>query len=398
MASNATSAMWTIDCSMRRAACILVVALWGAVSATALAQTESPSAPPKDVPTTAPTIAPKAADANSTASPHAGFNRIGNVEIHGHFDLSYERLGYSGHPFDSERAALANYHRFLFLSREAKDDPFGFHIELIDLSFYEVNYRRRFRKLKLNTQVRMGKILIPFGAEPTYHHSYGGLSGGDQRVLPIVWSQLGAAVQARYRRRGIHITNDFYFARGYTLGKSEDFINLQSDLSPSNDVRLGFGARLGASWGPISGWYSGYVNPLGFGRVLVLQALDLGVWKISGIPILEDMTLGVGALRSDVSGGGPGEDYYSFANYARLRYYPTDWLYVQYRSGVRYTNNRRGFFKDNTRLDRDDEFTHNVAIVGQYRGCIVSLAHFWNFEERDEQDDDFLRLTVAYVF
>jgi hypothetical protein len=403
---------------MQRVACILVAALWATGAATALAQTESPGTPQEEEPgaptisdevpeaaaspTTSQDVAPEvpaeAADANSSASTHAAFNRIGNIEIHGHFDLAYERLGYSGQPFESERAALTNYHQFLFLSRDAKDDPFGFHVELIDLTFYEVNYRRRFRKLGLHTQARLGKILIPFGAEPLYHHSYGGLSGGDQRVLPIVWSQLGAAVQARYRRRGVHVTGELYFSRGYARSEADDCVNLQSDLAPSNDVRIGFGARLGVSWGPLSGWYSGYINPLGFGRVLALQALDVGVWKIPGIPILKDTTLGLGVLRSDVSGGGSGEDYYSFANYARLRYYPTEWLYLQYRTGVRYMNNRRGFFKDDTRLDRDDEFTHNVAIVGQYRGAIVSLAHFGNFEERDEQDDDFLRLTVAYVF
>jgi hypothetical protein len=312
--------------------------------------------------------------------------------------MAYERRGYSGVPFDDDRATVANYHRFLFLTREDRDDPLSFNIELIDLTFFEVSYRQRFEKLKLDTQLRAGKIFVPFGAEPSYHHSYGGLSGFDQRVLPIIWTQLGAAAQARRRWRGVHFTGDIYLVRGHALQESDQVLNLQSDFSPSEDVRIGSGTRLGASWGPVSGWYSAYVNRLGYGRMLLLQAIDLGVWKIPGIPVLQDMSLGVGALRSDVSGGGSGSDYYSFANYLRLRYYATDWLYLQYRNGVRYMNNRRGTFRDDTRLDRDDEFTHNLAAVASYKGVTVSLTHYWNFEERDEQDDDFLRLMVAYVF
>ena len=88
----------------------------------------------------------------------------------------------------------------------------------------------------------------------------------------------------------------------------------------------------------VSAWYSTYYNPLGFGRRLFMQALDVTMWRPRGVPVLEHFSLGVGLLRADVSGGGPGVggvgyDYYDFADYLQLRYHPSDWLYIQYRTG-----------------------------------------------------------------
>ena len=129
-----------------------------------------------------------------------------------------------------------------------------------------------------------------------------------------------------------------------------------------------------------------------------MQAVDLEFWRLHGVPFVQDVVLGVGGVRADVSGGGPGEDYYHFGSYASLGYYPIDFLSLQYRAGLRTTDNRRGVYYDSRRADERDRSSHNVSITGRWRGLYAALQLFWNFEKANEQDDDFMRVTVGYEF
>ena len=99
-----------------------------------------------------------------------------------------------------------------------------------------------------------------------------------------------------------------------------------------------------------------------------------------------------------IDAGGPGKDYYHFADYAQLRYYPLSWLYVQYRQGLHTHNNRRGVILDDTRLDENDAGVHHVAVVGHYRGFSAGVYQFWKLEKKNEQRDDLTRVTVGYAF
>ena len=154
----------------------------------------------------------------------------------------------------------------------------------------------------------------------------------------------------------------------------------------------------GAAFGALTAYYSLYFNPLGFDRRLVMQAADLGLWRLHGVPVLDRLVLGVGALRADVSGGGPGQDYYHFASYWQARVYATDFLYLQYRQGLRTFNNKRGVLVDETRLQADDASTHTLGLVGRWHGLTAGVHYFLNLEKADELDDDFFRVTVAYEF
>jgi hypothetical protein len=145
-------------------------------------------------------------------------------------------------------------------------------------------------------------------------------------------------------------------------------------------------------------WYSVYFNPLGFDRTLFMQAVDLSIWRPRGVPVLQHFSLGAGFLRADVSGGGAGLDYYDFADYLQVRYYPTDWLYVQYRTGLRTFDNRRGLVLGTSRLTTADASTHNFAVVGRYKGLTAGLYYFINLEKVDEIANDLLRLSVIYDF
>jgi hypothetical protein len=251
-----------------------------------------------------------------------------------------------------------------------------------------------------------GKILVPFGAEPLYHQSYGGLAGFDQRILPVIWAQEGMAAHLVYQRGPFVLTDDLFVVRGYTLGRADAVLNLQNDFSPVDNARLGWGNRAGAAWMGISAWYSAYFNPLGFGRHLFMQAVDVTVWRQRSIPVVGHFSLGAGLLHADVAGGdgagqgtgGAGQDYYHFGSYFQLRYHPTDWLFLQYRQGKRTFDNRRALVLDNSRLTSADASTHSFGVVARCGGLTGGLFYFVNLEKADEVPDDLLRASVTYDF
>jgi len=324
--------------------------------------------------------------------------------LDGRFSLDYERRQFTGNPFGGASVnALRSYHHFLFLSRDTAADPCGLSLEVLTLQFWEAHCRVPRLPAPLRLTVAGGKIVVPFGADPLFHQNYGGLGGFDQPVLPVIWATEGAAAHLVVDHRPIVLTDDLFVVRGYALPHADSIINLQSGFSAEDATKLGFGNRLGLSWMFVSAWYSAYYNPLGFGRRLFMQALDLTVWRPRGIPVLEHFSAGAGLLRADVSGGGPGVggvgfDYYDFADYLQLRYYPFDWLYIQYRTGLRTFDNRRGVIIDKTRLTSADASTHNFAVVARTNGLTAGLYYFINVEKVDEVPNDLVRLSVVYEF
>jgi hypothetical protein len=385
-------------------------------------ETTDDASPPEAATATAPTATPTSSGAPSptlasattpspgpTPPPHGAVGQgalrfPGGFSLNGRFDLDYERRGFSGDPLaNGATNALRSYHHFLFLSRESTGDPFGLSLEMLSLLFWEAHVRWAPRGRAIQVTLAGGKILVPFGADPLFHQSYGGHTGFDQRILPVVWAQEGVAAHVLWQRRAVALTDDLYVVRGYGLRQANGVLNLQSDLSPADDARLAWGNRLGAAWGPLSLWYSALFNMLGFGRRLFMQAADITLWRLRGVPVLEHVSLAAGLLRADVSGGGagiggPGQDYYHFGSYFQLRVHPTDWLYFQYRQGVRTFNNRRGLWIDDTRLTSDDGSTHNFAVVARDRGFTASVAWFFNLEKTAEIPDDLLRVSLTYEF
>ncbi|MBZ4334822.1 hypothetical protein [Corallococcus sp. AS-1-12] len=394
---------------------LALLARWIDAGATGTSSPAIVATAPPAITAPGPAVAPPAppsapANPHGPAGPHGGvslgtFPVVGSLSLNGRFDLNYERVNYNDHPFKSEgESALRSYHHFLFLTRQSAEDPVTLTLEVLSLQFWEVGYRINRASWPVKVFAKGGKVLVPFGGDPLFHHSYGGLAGFDQRVLPVVFAREGLTVNVERRLGPVALSGDAYVIAGYRLKRADAVLNLQSDLAPLEDTRLGVGARLGGAWGPINVWYSPYFNSLGFGRRLFLQALDVAVWRPRGLPVLEHFSLGAGLLRADVSGGeaegygGPGADYYHFASYLQLRYHPTDWLYVQYRQGLRTFGNRRGLILDSNALTREDASSHNVGVVARWRGLSAGLFQFWNLEKTDETPDDFTRLVVAYEF
>jgi hypothetical protein len=375
----------------------------GAPGVAAAAPTPAIAASPvTPTPAAAPLPPPTGITPPGPASPHAhgpvpGIALPLGLRLDGRFDLNYERRGLGRDTGWSDgRSVLRSYHQFLFLSRGTERDPIGFSVELIALTTWEATFRHRFENLSL--LVRGGKLLVPFGNDPLFHQAYGGLIGFDQKILPPVWAQEGVSASVVHRHGAVSLSGDAYVVRGYRLPKADAVLNLQNDFSPNDDIEPGVGGRLGFAGGPFTAFYSFYYNPLGFDRHLVMQAGDVSLWRIHGVPVLDRLVLGVGALRADVSGGGPGLDYYHFGSYWQARVYATHFLYLQYRQGLRTFNNRRGVIVDDTRLDADDASTHTVGIVARWGGLTAGLHYYINLEKANEVDDDFFRATVVYEF
>lgn len=335
----------------------------------------------------------------------AGYRLPGGIHLGGMFDAAYERTDRSA-DLTSGRNALRSYHHLLFLSRQGDDIPVGFSAELLSQYFYELNARLSEPGSRLRILAHAGKILVPFGPDPLFHKSYGGLTGSDQRTLPVIWSAIGAGVRFSYSMEGVSATDEVYAVQGFDISASDQVLDMQRDLVSYDGARIAVGNRLALSAGPATVWYSFYWNQMRFGRLLVMQALDMALWR-PPFPVLNRFALGVGVVRAHVSAtdrfGKPGASasesaYYHFADYLWLRGYLADGFYLQARSGLATFNNRAGFAYDERRADASDGSHHSIALVYEYASAQFMLAYYWNFEKVDERPDDFLRLLVTYAF
>jgi hypothetical protein len=329
----------------------------------------------------------------------------GGIRLSGMFDAVYERNRRSG-DLDGGRNDFRSYHHFLFISRQGDDVPVGFNAELLGLYFYELTSRLTGKGSRFRVSAHAGKILVPFGPDPLFHKSYGGQTGADQRLLPVVWSSIGGGMRFGFSWRGLTVSDEVYAVQGFDLPARDQGLVMQRDLIAYDGARIAAGDRLSISAGPFTLWYSFYWNQMRFGRQLIMQAVDLSLWRPC-LPVLNRLALGVGAVRAHISKdenygqpdavAGAGA-YYHFADYVWLRAYLFDWLYLQARSGLLTLNNHDGLYYDPKRADASDSSHHNVALVADYAGAQVSLAYFWNFEKVDERPDDMFRLTVSYAF
>jgi hypothetical protein len=391
---------------MRRAC--LVVAILMSLAGAAQGADEHAKAPvPGDAASGEPAVAPAKAKAEGSDErpSESPLMLPGGIRIGGLFDASYERVGMNGGPTDGQNA-FRNYHHFLFLSRQGNDVPIGFNAEVIGQTFYELTARLWGKGSDFRLSAHAGKIMVPFGPDPLFHKSYGGLSAVDQKTLPVVWASFGVAVRAMAMVKGFSLADDFYVVQGFDLPGRDRVLEMQRDLQAYDGARVAVGNRLSLSRGPVTVWYSAYWNPLRFGRRVLMQAMDLAIWRPS-LPVLNRLAVGVGAVRihvsADQSYGAPDAipdagAYYHFADYLWLRGYATPWLYVQARSGLATFNNHKGFAYDSERADAADGSHHSLALVAEHAGAQVSLSYSWNFEKANETANDFLRLMVMYAF
>ena len=381
---------------------LALIAMGGPVATAQGASTSEP--PPAAEKAAQETPEPKA----ETEPEHAHESPLlfpGGIRIGGLFDASYERVGMNG-SLGSGQNAFRNYHHFVFVSRQGDDIPIGFNAEVIGQYFYELTARLWRKGSAFRLSARAGKIMVPFGPDPLFHKNYGGLSAIDQRLLPAVWSSFGASLRADASLNGFSLADDLYLVQGFDLSARNSALNMQSDLQAYDGARVAVGDRVSLARGPVTLWYSLYWNAMRFGRSLFMQAVDLAIWRPAW-PVVNRLALGVGLLRAHVSTdssyGTPeavpdAGAYYDFADYLWLRFYATNWLYLQARSGLMTFNNHKGLSYDAERATSADGSHHNLALVAEYAGAQFSLGYYWNFEKVDEYANDFLRFMVMYAF
>ena len=328
----------------------------------------------------------------------------GGIRVGGLFDASYERVGMDG-GLTSGQNAFRNYHHFLFLTRQGDDIPVGLNAEVINQYFYELT-ARLWRKGSFRLSARAGKILVPFGPDPVFHKNYGGLSAIDQKLLPVVWSSFGVSLRATARLRGFSLADDLYLVQGFDLSARDSTLSMQNALQAYDGARVAIGDRVSLARGPVTLWYSLYWNALRFGRSLLMQAVDLAIWRPEW-PVVNRLALGVGLLRAHISADSSygtldaipdAGAYYDFADYLWLRVYATSWLYLQARSGLMTFNNHKGLSYDSERASAADGSHHNLTLVAEYAGATFSLGYYFNLEKVDETANDFLRFMVMYGF
>lgn len=376
--------------------------LAGATGGIARAQTDTP--PPASDAETAPEPN-RQADEQDEPGPTQGFRLPGGLHLGGMFDVAYERDDRS-QALSSGKNELRSYHRLLFLSRQGDDIPVGFDAEVLGQYFYEVNARLSRPGARLRVLAHAGKILVPFGPDPLFHKSYGGLTGVDQRTLPVVWSAIGAGLRASWATAGLSVADEVYVVQGFDLAAPEQTLDMQRDLAAYDGARIALGNRLALASGPVTIWYSLFWNQMRFGRLLIMQAVDMTLWR-PRLPVLDRLALGVGFVRAHVSAtdgfGQPGASpdasaYYHFADYVWLRIYMMEGLYLLGRSGLATFDNRTGVTYDAHRASAADGSHHSVGLGWEYASLQVLLAYHWNFEKVDEIPDDFLRVMVTYAF
>lgn len=318
--------------------------------------------------------------------------QIAGFHINGRFDLAYEMFDFAPDSTDNVKNRLQNYHHFVFLTRNNEDEFFSVNVELIDLTFYELGLNLADRH-----QVRFGKVFVPFGADPLFHHSYGGLSGFDQRLLSIIWTELGAVYDATlWESANFSLYNELYFVAGIT-GKEDQVLQLNGS-GDNTTVAIGDRVRLG---------YGKYTLALSFYGDGYAPGHNLYLWGLNASaahgflpwPYLNRLSVSLGVIRADVRSDTLG-NYYHFGNYLELDYRLPWAMGVRYRTGAVTMDNHRGFFWDDRkkRKSQHDTMAHSLTVSTRIHMLTLSVQYLLNIEAVGETDNDLLRLTAALDF
>lgn len=327
------------------------------------------------------------------------------VHLSGRFDLNYEL----DNPIKPEatvdpevtdplpstdRGRFRNYHHFLFL-KVTPTEKVSLEAEIVDLSFYELKY-----KITPELDVRVGKILVPFGSSP-FHHYYGARQGNPFQglLLPNVWAEYGGALSYSLLRKGLAtIEGDTYVIRGFqgTMGT----------VLPLNiggaDTRFALGQRLKFGVGTkASAWASAQYNRWGAGDMgqVLLWGLDLKLdYGLVPLPVLKDFALRAALARADIQDMdldptlNPEGWYWRYGDYLEVAYgglRPWTTLRLRYGTTIDY----------NLKISQAD--THNwtlAALVPIVPHVSMLLEYQWNMEEIEEVDNDLLRVQAALEF
>lgn len=306
--------------------------------------------------------------------------------INGRFDINIESREFKTNPFGG-KFSIVNYHHFLFVSRNEKS--FFVSVQIPDLWYYEFGYI-----INKWVSVKGGKIMVPIGADPLFHHEYGGLTGFDQRFLPFVWSEHGVNLNIRLVRRTKFLISSDIFVVNAPKGDPKKVLLPTEKSQPD---KLALGGRLKIGYGKVVGFLSLYWNQYSGKYNFIMPGADLTL-SYGFLPFAKFLAVKMGFLRPYVEGD-PNVigNYYHFADYIRFDVKLPENFSFRYIAGTSTFQNYKGFFYDKETGDENDSTTHNFGLYWRKEKFTVGFQYVINLEAK-EINNDFMRVLLVYEF
>ncbi|GBD03238.1 hypothetical protein HRbin19_00519 [bacterium HR19] len=318
-----------------------------------------------------------------------GFEAFGLL-INGKFDVSFELREFYGDPFQG-KPSLTNYHKFIFISRRKAEDKFFFTAEVIERYFYE--FGARFEKV----EIKFGKVLVPFGADPLFHHNYGGLTGFDQKFVPFVWSEHGGVFTSHILKKPdkkLILSNDFFLVNAPGGDPAKEF-----SLGKADPSRFAVGDRVKFGYSHLIIYGSLYWTQYAKGYNFFMWGGDVSLaYGFLPYSFLKNLSLKAGFAYENVEGD-PKKmgNYFHFSDYLRIDYKLPLNLTFRFLVGTKTMLNYKYPFYDKDTADQNDETAYNFALIYRRGGFFTQFQYVVKVEAK-EQKDDFARIMVGFEF
>lgn len=310
--------------------------------------------------------------------------------INGKFDVSFELREFYGNPFQG-KPSLTNYHHFIFISRRKAEDKFFFTAEVIERYFYE--FGANFDRFAL----KFGKVLVPFGADPLFHHNYGGLTGFDQKFVPFVWSEHGGVFTAHILKnpeKKTILSNDLFLVNAPSGDPTKEF-----SIGKGDPSKFAIGDRVRFGYSHLIVYGSVYWTQYSKNYDLFMWGGDVSLaYGFLPYSLLKNLAVKAGFAYINVEGD-PVKigNYFHFSDYLRIDYkLPLNFTF-RFLVGTKTMLNYKYPFYDKSTADTNDETAYNFALVYNRNGFSLQVQYVIKVEAK-EQKDDFARIMVGFEF
>jgi hypothetical protein len=224
---------------------------------------------------------------------------------------------------------------------------------------------------------------VPFGDNRYFHHYYGGLQGyGATGVMfKNIWAESG--INANWKIGQISL--DTYWVNGINAPNINSDVNLKS----STTERQSLGTRLQAPLADQvqligSAYYADYWP----GRPLYMGGLDL--YTSYGAFGLSQFRFSIGIANAWVEGSPTGKNFQKYGDYLQVATNLFRW--AEWR--IRY-----GTYDNDDRIESvDDTQSFNLGATIPVDVIKILIEHQWNFEAKNEVDNDQSRMMVSLDF
>ena len=304
------------------------------------------------------------------------------VHLSGRFDFNFEADNLGG---GEKNERFRTYHRFIFLKADL-GERLLLEAEVVDQVYYEIKYR-----INQRLGLRVGRVWVPFGLSP-FHHYYGGVQGDpfSGKLVPNVWAEQGVVLGCEIADG---VVSDTYVIRGFS-GRPGTVLSLNGGGSEGT---LAYGQRLTAHLFGRGLSVAGSVlyntwGPNGDNRVVLFGGDFSTGYGLLKAPFLRHLRLAGAVARANVEDALLVEGSYNkYGDYIEAQF-------GAWRPGLT-LRMRLGSYVDFDVVDTvNDTHSFNIAAIRREGPLQLIAEYFWNFEEVNEVDNDFLRLHGVVEF